>query len=624
MSSLTELKGIGPVVAARLQEAGYANVADLALAFPARYRSVHGLVEPSAALAGSEVSLRGRCVSASVRWMRGRRGGVTVARFDAGGARIEASFFGRSWLARQLPAGKEAVLSGTLRQDGAAWKLDAPRIGFDVDAFEVGARLESVYPKIDGVGAVLFKNAVSQALELALPQIHETLDAAVLETHGLMAMPAAVAHLHVPVGDGEQLERARRRLALFEAEALLQGVRDRRERRAGLKAWPVVCDAEVEARIRARLPFEPSPEQEACIGDLAVDLARAQPMARLLQGDVGTGKTLVAFWAALAATAAGLKAVVLAPTEMLAEQHADQFRDWMRGARLPVVLVTQSAEKTALAGARKLLAAADPCLVVGTHALLSNDLDVSRLGLLVIDEQHRFGVEQRGKLARERDGCVPHVLVMSATPIPRTLATALWGDLDLSEIRQPPIERAPVTTRILDKEVWPRVRDGIVAEVERGGRVFVVCPRIGEVDAGDDGAAATFDELRALVPTAMAHGRQQADERRRAQHAFCCGEAGCLVATTLVEVGVDVPGATWMVVRDAERLGLATLHQLRGRVGRGGQAATCILLAGPDTDRLQVLVDTNDGFAIAEADLRERGPGELTGRLQHGRREVET
>jgi ATP-dependent DNA helicase RecG len=540
-------------------------------------------------------------------------------------------FFGRSYLARQLTPGRCVVVAGRLEtKERGVWRLAAPRLSFDVEGFSPGSVLEPVYAAVPDVPGALFRKVVRHAVDTGLTRLVETHDRALLEAHRLLPLPDAVRELHAATGDRERLERARRRVALLEAEVLLGEVRERRRRRADLRAPAISVDATLDARIRARLPFSLSQEQEACVADLRRDLASELPMARLLQGDVGTGKTLVAAWAMLAAAGAELKSVLLVPTETLAEQHAARLRQWLAGSRLPVLCVTQSATPAERADQRRALRAKAPCIAVGTQALFAAKLAIERLGLLVIDEQHRFGVEQRGRLFSERDGRVPHVLVMSATPIPRTLATALYGDLDLSEIRNPPQPRQAVATELADRAQWPRVRAEIVAEVARGGRVFVVCPRIGaeEVDEDEasdaappapaDDAVATWRELSRLVPAVLAHGRQEADERRAAQEAFRDGGAPCLVATTVVEVGIDVPEATLMVVRGAERLGLSSLHQLRGRVGRGERRARCLLLADPAAARLRVLETCSDGFTIAEADLRERGQGELCGRLQHG------
>ncbi|MEZ5990120.1 MAG: DEAD/DEAH box helicase [Planctomycetota bacterium] len=447
----------------------------------------------------------------------------------------------------------------------------------------------------------------------------------------MLPLPAAVLAMHRPPADPATRERARRRVALREAAALMGEVRARRARRATRAAPRVVVDEALALRIAARLPFTPSPDQARAIAEIHADLASGRPMARLLQGDVGTGKTLVALAAALAVTARGHKAVLLAPTEILAEQHAARFARDLAGSRLPVRLHSASVPARVRRETEALLASPGPALVVGTHALLGADLRVRDLGLLVIDEQQRFGVAQRARLWRPEDGRWPHALVMSATPIPRTLATALFGDLDCSELRLPPTTRRPVTTEVLAPTAWPALVGRIAEECAGGGRVFVVCPRIGAEDDedgdgddtgpedGDEGAVGTWRELSALFPAALVHGRQKPAERREAQHAFRDGALGCLVGTTLLEVGIDVPEATWMVVRDADRLGLATLHQLRGRVGRGDRPARCFLVGDPANERLQRLAEHHDGFAIAELDLAYRGAGELGGARQHGR-----
>ncbi|MFQ5506222.1 MAG: ATP-dependent DNA helicase RecG [Planctomycetota bacterium] len=629
--SLRQIRGIGPVLAARIAAAGFPDVRSLAFAFPRRYRETVGLFRPGLNRVGEVVGLVGRCKKARARRLPGRRN-LAVVRFEvldgrlrSQGCEVEADFFGQSYLARSLPEGKLAVFSGRLEhQEGRGFTLRSPRLDLDVGGFSPGRKLEAVHAGIEGISPSRFGGLARQAMSLILPELGEDLPEEVLDGLNMCSLPEAARILHWPPADRALLETARRRLAYREARLLLESVRERRRKLRSLAAMPIATRPEVDRRIRSRLPFELSAEQEACVTSLRRDLAQSRPMARLLQGDVGTGKTLVAVYGCLAAAASGLKAVLLAPTEALAEQHAGRISAWLAGSRLPVVLLTASLGSRQQAEATDRLRGQRPCIAIGTHALLSDKVSVSRLGLLVIDEQHRFGVAQRAKLFKAREGLVPHVLVMSATPIPRTLATAIFGDLDCSEIRRSPVQRPPVRTRVLAKEDWPRVRRHIVREVGRGGRVFVVCPRIGAANGQAPGeqessAVATHRELEPLVPAVLVHGHQSAPERRSAQAAFREGRAACLVGTTVLEVGIDVPEATWMVVRDAERLGLSPLHQLRGRIGRGGRRGLCLVLADRSCERLVQLERSADGFELAEADLRTRGAGELTGRQQHGR-----
>ena len=627
--SLLSLKGVGPVLARRLKESGVEDLASLLMNFPTRYRELHYVDRLDEPLIGLDVDLLCEVEQARAQWLRGGRNFVRVRLHPVADPpqSIEVLLFGRAFLARNLESGRRLRLSGRLLEKGKkGWVLESPALEFQDREEEPGFRLSPVHPSLGGLSPLRIRRLIGQILdrEGEHPSVAETRSADFLTEQGMLALPRAVRELHRPTGTVADLEPARRRLALEEARVLLAEVHRRRRLRAQRPAVPIPVSPELDRRIRARLPFTLSPEQDTCVREILGDMACKTPMARLLQGDVGTGKTLVAAYACLACAAAGMKALFLAPTELLAEQHAHRLSAWLSGSRLPVHLLTSSQPVRAQREIKALLSTESPCLVVGTHSLLQDDLEIRKLGLFVIDEQQRFGVQQRASLFREREGAWPHALVMSATPIPRTLATALFGDLDSSEIHQPPLPRAPVHTRLLPREAWPELRREIAAEVESGGRVFVVCPRIGEEDEEGtaesriEGAHATWQDLSRVTAAEIVHGQMKPEARRRAQLAFREGRCGCLVGTTVLEVGIDVPEATWMVVRDADRLGLSTLHQLRGRVGRGDREARCFLLGDPDSERLAALEQCQDGFAIAEMDLRHRGAGELNGRLQHG------
>lgn len=634
------LRGVGPVTASRLSDAGYDTFESLVLASPRTWRVYECRRELDDDAFGKLVEVFATCTRVS----RGRgrfRMPTTQARFELLHAAqsprlVDARFFGRRSLSDKLDGKLEGQqvwrLRGRVAARGAkSWRLQAADVA-PIDAAAAaephdGLRFEPRYSRVAGVPDSLLRSAIHQALERTTWP--ETESDERLSDLGMMVLGAALRELHLPSHDPDALERARRRLALREARALLAEVRRRRKRRGRMQAHVLPSEGRVLERVLARLPFEPSPEQMHCLTEIRQDLARPVPMARLLQGDVGSGKTLVAMAAALIAGAAQRQSVILAPTAILADQHARRFAAQLAGARLRVVPFTQSMKKRERDEARAVFASGTPCIAIGTHALLARDIEFGALGLLVVDEQQRFGVRQRGTLFREHAGYVPHVLVMSATPIPRTQATALFGDLDSSELRGRPVERPPVVTTVVDATRWARVRDAIVEEIDRGGRVYVVCPRIGLEDSDSsadsdpessepDTAHETYRELRALVKCALVHGRQKREERQRAQRDFVEGRVACLVATTVVEVGVDVPEATWMVVRGAERLGLSSLHQLRGRVGRGALGGRCVLVGDATVERLRVLESCDDGFEIAEADLRARGAGDIAGRLQHG------
>ena len=402
----------------------------------------------------------------------------------------------------------------------------------------------------------------------------------------------------------------------------------RRERRADA-AVPCAKATGLDEVLARALPFVPTGAQRRAFGEIAEDLARGEPMNRLLQGDVGSGKTCVAFAAALQVAKAGRQVAVMAPTEILAEQHAETWRAWAKSAGLRLELLTASTPKGVRASLLALLAAGQLDVVIGTHALLAEGVGFHALGLVVIDEQHRFGVAQRAKLRDKGDGQgAPHLLVMTATPIPRTLALTAYGDLDVSVLDELPPGRTPVVTKVVAGKKGEASAYKLVGErVAAGECAYVVCPKVEDDSESELKDATTVaGEVAAALPSArvgLVHGRLDGDKRDRVMRAFKAGELDVLVATTVIEVGVDVPAATVMVIHDADRFGLAQLHQLRGRVGRGGGAATCMLVThqGVGEDgrrRLDAMVATTDGFRIAEEDLALRGPGELLGPRQAG------
>jgi ATP-dependent DNA helicase RecG len=402
----------------------------------------------------------------------------------------------------------------------------------------------------------------------------------------------------------------------------------RRERRADA-AVPCAKTPGLDAAIAAALPFELTGAQRRTIGEIAADLAADAPMNRLLQGDVGSGKTAVAFAAALQVARAGRQVAVMAPTEILAEQHAETWRRWSERSKLRVELLTASTPRGVRQSLLAMLASNQLDVLIGTHALLAEGVGFAALGLVVIDEQHRFGVAQRARLRDKGDGQgAPHLLVMTATPIPRTLALTAYGDLDASIVDELPPGRLPIATKLVTGKRGEAAAYKLVVErVAAGERAYVVCPKVEDDSESDFRDATTVaGELAAAQPklrVGLVHGRLDAAARDRVMRAFKQGELDVLVATTVIEVGVDVPQATVMVIHDAERFGLAQLHQLRGRVGRGGGAAHCMLISrgGISEDgraRLAAMAETTDGFRIAEADLALRGPGELFGPRQAG------
>jgi ATP-dependent DNA helicase RecG len=584
-----ELGGIGPKTAAKLAATGIATVLDLLATFA------------------------GRCVVKSARrvFLPGRRAMVTVVFDAAGGGAFDVLFFNQPWLKDAYSSGEARVVEGTLQKKGKRFVVHGGRVlprGADAH----GA-VQLRYPEIDGVAATKLAHWIGSALDRVdwaavrlapLPTALRDLDFDARSLFFAMHRPANVA----------EHECARRRFAVAEAVAMFAKVAAARARREGRSAEPFAVDDAIRRRILARLPFALTDEQRAAAETIWHKLRGPSPMGALLQGDVGTGKTAVAVAAALAVVARGAQVAFLSPTELLAEQHCLAVSAWLEGSGVTTQLLTGSVDARARKQLAALMRQPAPRIWFGTHALFSDDVAFARLGLVVVDEQHRFGVEQRMRLVQKGED--PHVLVMTATPIPRTLALSLFGDLDLVSLRERPHGRPLPRAVHAPAEEWPRVVRSIARAVRRNGRVYVVCPAVGE--EGKKGSAVRlFESLQGTFRCRLVHGRMSASEQQAALSAFRRGDCDVLVGTTVLEVGVDVPDATLMVVVQADRFGLATLHQLRGRVGRGARRGVCVL-CGPKTDRVAAIASTTDGFELAEIDLRLRGIGELLGTQQSG------
>jgi ATP-dependent DNA helicase RecG len=530
------------------------------------------------------------------------------------------------WLLRQLPVGAERVVSGKVERFRDEIRITHPDHVAPVEELAAIATVEPVYGLTAGVGARVMARTVRGAVERA-PALEEWLDPALMRREGWPAWCTAIGALHSPAGADDLLPDApaRRRLAydeLLASQLALLLVRAHQRRQTGT---PLAGDGVLRRRAREALPFRLTGAQERAIADIEADLLRPQRMLRLVQGDVGSGKTVVAFFAMLVAAEAGRQAAFMAPTELLARQHHDTIAPLAGKLGLDVLLLTGRDKARERRAALQRLAEGSVKLVVGTHTLFQDEVAFADLALAVIDEQHRFGVHQRLALAGKGDGV--HVLVTTATPIPRTLMLCAYGDMDASRLDEKPPGRKPVDTRVVPIERLDEIVDALARQVARGGKAFWVCPLIEESEVVD--LAAATERWRFLADrlgegrVALVHGGMKAAEKDAAMAAFIAGEARVLVATTVIEVGVDVPSATVMIIEHAERFGLAQLHQLRGRVGRGSAASSCLLLyhgrLGDDARaRLSIMRETEDGFRIAEEDLRLRGAGELLGTRQSG------
>jgi len=638
------LKGAGPALTARLAARGLTTLQDLWLHLPLRYEDRTRLTPIRALRHGEPAQVLGT-IEAVERGFRGRPT-LRVAVGDESGASLTLRFFHfHAAQARALRIGARILCHGEARAGGFGVEMVHPAYRVLADDAEpvLGDRLDPVYPAVEGVGPTQLARLIQAALaHLPTGDALELLPPEVLGTLELPRWCDAVRLLHRPPPGVDLGELARfahpaqRRLAL--EELLAHQLSLRRQRLATQRRGALALQArgDLARRLAASLPFRLTAAQRRVLGEIADDLARGQPMLRLVQGDVGSGKTIVAAFAALAAIQSGAQAALMAPTELLAEQHAQAFAAWFEPLGIEAVWLSGKVKGQAREAALRRIAEGAP-LVIGTHALLQQPVTFARLALVIVDEQHRFGVHQRLVLRDKGADLrqVPHQLVMTATPIPRTLAMTAYADLDVSVIDELPPGRSPVQTIAVDAQRRDELIGRIREALAQGRQAYWVCTLIeesaepaapGAVKIEAQAAQSAFEQLREQLPgvrVGLVHGRLKPAEKQAAMAAFKAGEIQLLVATTVIEVGVDVPNASLMLVENAERLGLAQLHQLRGRVGRGAQASTCVLmyrapLSQAARERLAVMRETCDGFRIAEKDLELRGPGELLGTRQTG------
>jgi ATP-dependent DNA helicase RecG len=613
------------------------TVRDLLEHYPHRYRDVGAQIPVGEAELGDAITV----VGVIARWTLPppkTRMPTKALIATRDGAKVEAAFFKQPWLVKKHPQGSTVAVSGTLEKYRSTLQLRNPRLVELDDAASMYGPLDHVqpvYPATEALASPRIARFVAAALD-ALPPLDDYLPDVVLARRGLLDFDAAVRAIHRPP-DLAAVRPARDRLVYDELLCLQIGLQQRRHRleadAVGL-AQPPVAGGLAE-RLFATLPFDPTPDQLDAVAEIEADLARPKPMHRLLQGEVGSGKTLVAARVMLDAVDHGRQAVLMAPTAVLAEQHYRTFSSLLAplgvnvldGPRLELLTGGTAAKK--LRGLLAELAVGDIQLLIGTHALLEERVLFDDLGVVVIDEQHRFGVEHRTRLRAKTAGDVlPDVLVMTATPIPRSLALTLYGDLDVTVIRNPPAGRPPVVTQVLASDSPRRAKlEAFIRErVLTGERAYVVCPLVEDSDALEDVASAEQVHRRLATEVfpdlgvALVHGRLPAAERDARMEAFRDGTTPILVATTVIEVGVDVPEATVMVIEDANRFGISQLHQLRGRVGRGTAPSYCVLFSDePEGNpRLEALASTRDGFKLAETDLELRGEGSLFDTRQSG------
>lgn len=632
---VTAMRGVGAMLAERLQRLGVTQVQDLLFVLPLRYEDRTRIVPMGSLQPGLRAAVEGEVQLTEVVFRRRRQ---MLCRISDGSGFLTLRFFHftsaqQSGLAR----GTRIRCFGEIRRGPLGLEMVHPeyrRVSEATSGLE--ETLTPIYPGTEGVAQGRMRALVNEALrELDRAAVRDWVPPEVLAPLGLPSLKEALTYVHNPPREAriEELAAGRhpaqRRLAFEELLAHHLSLRLMKRSARTEPSWPLEDPEHLSRRFIESLPFPLTGAQARVLKEVETDLMGHEPTVRLLQGDVGCGKTVIAAAAAARAAGSGFQAVLMAPTELLAEQHWRNFCQWFHPLHVPVALVSGSQPARVRRSALQAIASGEVRIVVGTHALFQEGMDFAQLALVIVDEQHRFGVQQRLRLQEKgrKHGRFPHQLIMTATPIPRTLAMTAYADLDISVIDELPPGRTPVKTVVVPEQRREEVVARILQACREGRQVYWVCPLIEESDElrsqAAEETAAVLAEALPDVRIGLVHGRMPPAKKDQAMLAFKAGKIQLLVATTVIEVGVDVPNATLMVIENAERMGLAQLHQLRGRVGRGAEASTCVLLYRAPLselarERLRVIRETNDGFVIARRDLELRGPGELLGTRQTG------
>ncbi len=632
-SPVQYVKGVGPVMAQRLATLGIHTVADLLEYFPFRHEAEVGLVDIAELRPGVSATVRGEVLHFE------RSYGRAKAIINDGTAECTLRWFQTRYVPRGLCRGAIVVASGKVTEYNCDLELIQPRVQvFPPDTLLTQVQAEGglvgVYRSNAQVKSSQLRRIVASVLAAGRLPVEEILPPELLARHGLPPREQALRDMHRP-RDPAALELARRRLAYEEFLLMELALALRRYKHNALqRGRRLFVTPEIDRRIRRRFPFELTAAQDRAIREIAADIESGRPMTRLLQGDVGSGKTVVALYACLAAVANGRQATIMAPTEILAQQHFAKIEQYLAGSRVRRALLRGGLSRKARSELLARIEAGQIDLVVGTQALLEKDVAFADLAMVIVDEQHKFGVLQRADIRTK--GPAPHYLVMTATPIPRTLAMTVFGDLDVSIIDAMPPGRGRIETTIVTPGRWEAAMRRLRQRLEAGEQAYVVCPLIGQDEPDESAAKQPAANLVSALQmherllagpwrglrVGLLHGALRPAEKQATIEAFRAGELHAVVATTVVEVGVDVANATIMVIENADRFGLSQLHQLRGRVGRGSRDSLCVLVprsrGAKAAERLKVMTETTDGFRIAEADLKLRGPGELLGTRQHG------
>lgn len=634
-AELTNLRGVGPALATRLARLNIEFPIDLLFLLPHRYEDRTRLMPLGALRAGNRVVIEGEIALAEIVYRRRR---TLLVRITDGTGQLTLRFFYFSRSQQEsLARGNRVRCFGEARQGPNGLEIIHPEYQLlgDEEIPPLEDRLTPIYPTTEGLQQARLRSLIKQVMQHYLPEVTDWLPADIMAEYNLPSAREAISYLHQPPKDADVASLTsgthpcQRRLALEEMLAHHLSLRQVRERNRAEPGFPLQTAHTLRDKFLAQLSFELTADQRATLEEVESDLAGGHPMMRLIQGDVGCGKTVVAAAAALTAVASGHQVAIMAPTELLAKQHRDNFANWFRPLDINIAWLSGGLKKKSRDQAYSAIADGTANVIVGTHALFQEELSYHSLAFVIVDEQHRFGVHQRLRLMEKGQTrkTLPHQLVMTATPIPRTLTMTMYADLDTSIIRELPPGRQPIVTVALAEERRSEVIDRVRDACQQGQRAYWVCPLVEDSEAIQSQAAESTHAMlgKALpdISVGLVHGRMRSADKDQAMQSFASGKTQVLVATTVIEVGVDVPAASLMIIENSERMGLSQLHQLRGRVGRGSAASSCVLLYRSPLSaiakrRLSVLRDTTDGFKVAQQDLELRGPGEVLGIRQTG------
>lgn len=623
MSEITKLKGVGETVASKLERLGIKTVEDLVWNFPRRYNDFSHITQITSLRPGP-VTIQSKVTQASGRYVR-RGMHITEALASDKTGTVRLVWFNQPYRASALKKNQEYFISGNYELSRQRFAIMNPACEL-VSEFPVNtARIVPIYPETKGLKSNTLRKIVAQ-LRQEISSWSEILPNKVIDSNGLILRGDAISKLHFPQSP-EDIEEAKRRLGFEEVFGITLAALLNKKANEKEKAPEIKFDEKLAKRFVSELPFKLTNSQRKAVWQIYLDMQKATPMNRLLEGDVGAGKTAVAAMAALMVMSKDHQVAFMAPTEILARQHADTLYKLLKPLKMheQVSLLVGSMAQPVKDRIRKRIKRGDSKLIVGTHALITDKVDMHSLALVIVDEQHRFGVDQRQKLQKKAGG-MPHILSMTATPIPRTLALTLYGELDISVLPEKPPGRSEVKTEIISPNSRAQLYKRVDDEISKGHQVFVVCPLISESESvSSQSAEKVYETLAKKVfsrrRVGLLHGRLKALEKDKVMQNFVDGELDIVVSTTVIEVGVDVPNATVMMIEGADRFGLAQIHQLRGRVGRGSHQGYCYLImsdSSPPSRRLKAIEQSNDGFSLAELDLEIRGPGAIYGHMQHG------